>query len=301
MNLLVSLYDAFAMHAFEGNVAGVVLEASKLSARTMQKVAAELNAPTTGFVVGCEPGSPPTFTVRYFTPRQEIALCGHVTVAVCTALVDEGRCTASPEGTELCLRTAAGPMTVRLLGGKGTSVTVEMEQAAASFETPNLPGTVQEVLGRAPIHPGLPIEIACTGLRHLLVPFREIGGLTELRPDFKGMARLSRALQVDTVGAFAVSPDRPAWVRMRDFCPAIGADEEPASGTTGCAVACYLARHGVLSSDARGKLDVQVVQGVEMGRPSRLEIRVHLSDGVVRRVHVRGRAVRVLRGEFNWG
>lgn len=111
-------------------------------------------------------------------------------------------------------------------------------------------------------------------------------------------AQLSQTLKVDTVCAFALSPEAKAQVRMRDFCSAIGADEEPASGTTSGALGCYLVKHGVISANQQGEVRVQVEQGVEMGRPSWIEVRLTRVKGAGQRVGVRGRAIEVLKGKL---
>jgi PhzF family phenazine biosynthesis protein len=96
--IAVYLYDSFTDRPYAGNVAGVAPRAEGLGAAAMRRVAPELGAPTTGFVVGREPGPVPAFDVRYFTPRREIALCGHVAVAVFTRLAEEGRCETAAGG-----------------------------------------------------------------------------------------------------------------------------------------------------------------------------------------------------------
>ena len=297
--LRVYLYDAFTDRPFGGNVAGVVLDASGLGPEARQRIAAELNAPTTGFVVGHKATSPPILVVRYFTPRQEIDLCGHVTVALLTALAAEGRCQAQPEGTPVRLHTLSGELVARLYLGNGGRITVEMEQRLPDFELPPVQRrAVEEILGGATLHPSLPVEIASTGLRHLMVPFASVEGLARLNPDFRALGQLSRSLPVDTVGAFALSPQASGQVRLRDFCPGIGADEESASGTTSGALACYLVKHRVVSPDQAGKVRVQVSQGVEMGRPSRIEAWLEVRGEEIRRVCVRGQAVRALEGRL---
>ena len=99
--LRVLLYDVFPDGASGGNVAGVVLDASGLNSAEMQRIASELNAPTTGFEVDNQDRHTPAFAIRYFTPREEIGLCGHVAVATFTALVEESRCKLQDEGTRV--------------------------------------------------------------------------------------------------------------------------------------------------------------------------------------------------------
>lgn len=298
MDIQVYLYDSFTHQTFGGNPAGVVLDAMNLGSETMQKIASELNAPTTGFVVGYEAGNQPTYQVRYFTPRQEIDLCGHVTIALFTALVTKGNCQIQREETRLGLKTSAGELSVLLLSGGNGSLQVEMEQNLPYFETPSTleGGTVQEVLGDVPLHPYLPVEIASTGLRHLIVPFSSYADLSRLNPDFAMVKRLSQILKVDTVCAFAPSAREPSHIRMRDFCSGIGDNEEPASGTTSGALTCYLFRHGLAPADEFGEVRVHVEQGVEMGRPSQIEAILTVQHGNVQRVAVRGQAILVLEG-----
>ncbi|MDI7277768.1 MAG: PhzF family phenazine biosynthesis protein [Anaerolineae bacterium] len=300
--LRVYLYDAFTDRPFGGNVAGVVLDGSGLSPETRQRIAAELNAPTTGFVVAHRATSPPILVVRYHTPRQEIDLCGHVTIALLTALAAHGRCRVQPEGTAVRLHTLAGELVARLHPGDRGDITVEMEQRFPDFGPPAVQReAVEGILGGVALHPSLPLEIVSTGLRHLMVPFAAVEDLARLDPDLRALARLSRCLPVDTVCAFAVSALPGGQVRMRDFCPGIGADEEPASGTTSGALACYLVKHRAVSPDQAGQVRVLVSQGVEMGRPSRIDVLLEVSDGAVRRVRVRGQAVCTLRGRLRAG
>lgn len=297
MDVQVYLYDSFTNQAFGGNPAGVVLDATGLGTETMQKIALELNAPTTGFVVGYEAGIRPTYHVRYFTPRQEIDLCGHVTIALFTALVDNGNCRVQGVETRL-LKTSAGALLVLLRSGENGDLRVEMEQNQPYFETPSALecGAVQEVLGDVPLHPFLPVEIASTGLRHLIVPFSRYNDLSRLNPDFDAIKKLSQSLKVDTVCAFSQSTREPSHVRLRDFCSGIGADEEPASGTTSGALTCYLFRHELVPVDECGEVRVHIEQGVEIGRPSQIEARLTVQEGNVRRVAVQGQAVLALEG-----
>jgi predicted PhzF superfamily epimerase YddE/YHI9 len=90
-----SLYESFAANRFGGNIAGIVVSGSEPPAVLMQAIAAELGAPTTGFV---SVGPHGEVGIRFFTKGQEIAACGHVSVAMATELVQRGIWHASPEG-----------------------------------------------------------------------------------------------------------------------------------------------------------------------------------------------------------
>jgi len=98
------LYSSFADGLGGGNPAGVVIAPEPLEDEVAQAVAAALSVPTTGFVVAPEPGAK-SVAVRFFTPEREIDACGHVTVAVAAALVDEG---VWSWGDEVNVRAAGG-------------------------------------------------------------------------------------------------------------------------------------------------------------------------------------------------
>lgn len=300
-DLPVYLYDAFSAGPFGGNVAGVVLPPHALPAHTMQRIANELGAPTTGFAVRRRE---PTLAwdVRYFTPQREIDLCGYVAVAVFTALADAGDIVPRPSGVRASHHTAAGILGIDLFATTG-GVEVEMGQRSPVIEQASHLGDVAlELLGGTRLDARLRPVIASTGLRHLLVGFDSADAVTALAPDFRRLGQLSREIQVDTVAAFALlapgeDPDGAA-VHVRDFCPGIGADEEAASGTTSGALSSYLVATGLASAANGRNVHVRVRQGIELGRPSVIDASIAVQDGTIQDVRVRGRAVRTLEGRF---
>src|SRR5262249_2487619 len=141
----------------------------------MQGVAADLGAPTTGFVdlpsarQGCA-------KVRFFTPRQEIDACGHVTVAIATALAETG--TWDPG--KAAVQAAGGPYDL-LLRDDDEGVMVEMRQQLRHFEALDPAPNLISILGpTANLDERYPVAMASTGLRHMLVPVREVAALAQL-------------------------------------------------------------------------------------------------------------------------
>ena len=258
------LYDSFAGRPFAGNVAGVVISETVIAPSLMQDIAAELGAPTTGFA---HAGAGQPVSIRFFTPRQEIEACGHVTVAVATALVRLGawrpgdshvQATTPAGPLPVFLRSPASPSSAALVGlayrprPLGKSVAREDAEAALAV----------------PTDPGLPIETVWTGLRHLIVPVRDQQALACIAPCGAALTGLAASCAADTVCVFTRLGEH--LVRMRDFCAPIGVLEEPASGTTSAALAEYLTRHAAAVKPA----SITVEQGVEMGRPSLIEVHV---------------------------
>ena len=137
------LYESFPAASFGGNIAGVVLLEHPASQSWMQGVAADLGAPTTGFVdlpsarQGCA-------EVRFFTPQQEIDACGHVTVAIATALAETG----TWEPGKAAVQAAGGSYELRLRQDDH-GVIVEMRQQLQHFEPLDPAPNLVSILGPA--------------------------------------------------------------------------------------------------------------------------------------------------------
>jgi trans-2,3-dihydro-3-hydroxyanthranilate isomerase len=275
----VWLFSSFAVGLRGGNPAGVVVSSHPITTQAAQAVARDLSVPTTGFTVSDEATAKGTANVRFFTPEQEIDACGHVTIAIATALVEAG---IWRWGEDTLIRAPGGEFPLRLRQGK-----VEMEQRRQLLEASDLDWEeVEAALGSVRKRPELPLAIAGTGLRHLIVPLADSGALQELTLDGTRIAALAERALADTICVWAPGSDRNHF-RMRDLCAAIGAIEEPASGTTSGALALYLAQHEQLASQ-----ELVVEQGVEMGRPSRIEVVLTSPEHVT----VRGGARKVVEG-----
>jgi PhzF family phenazine biosynthesis protein len=264
------LYDSFATRRFGGNVAGVVVSATTIAPCLMQQIARELGAPTTGFA-HAGPGQP--VTIRFFTPRQEIGACGHATVAVATALAEQS-IWRTGDGQVQAI-TPAGPLSISLRAA--ASLPGTLLAGLAYQPRPLRPGSVRREAVEAalamPTDPARPIEMIGTGLRHLIVPAAAQQALARLAPSEAALKALAASCGADTVCVFTRLGEHR--VRMRDLCAPIGALEEPASGTTSAALAAYLTWHVAASGDT----PITIEQGIEMGRPSRIEVHVQKRRG----------------------
>jgi PhzF family phenazine biosynthesis protein len=290
MATAVFLLEVFGARAFGGNIAGVVLLESRAPHEWMLAVAAELGAPTTGFV-HVPSARRGIADVRLFTPRQEIRACGHVTVAVAVILREEGIWSAGPAEV-----TTLGGRFSLTLGRSDACPTVEMMQQLQQLDTLRVDSAaLRALLGSGRHVTSASAVIAGTGLRHLLIPVGGAGDLACLPMNPQVIEAVSSEFGVDTIGVYAVTQvgDRVVEVRMRDLCAGIGAVEEAASGTTTGTLALVLADGGILTQ-ARPRLEVTM--GVEMGRPSWLVADVDFDRGQPVSVRLQGRARRVLSG-----
>lgn len=275
----VWLFSAFAERLDGGNPAGVVVSSQPIATQIAQAIARVLSVPTTGYAVDDGATAEGTADVRFFTPKREIDACGHVTIAVATALVEAG---IWRWGEDTLIRAAGGEFPLGLREGK-----IEMAQRRQILEACDLDWVeVEAALGPVRRRPDLPLAVAGTGLRHLIIPLADSAALQEITLDGMRIAALAKRAFVDTICVWAPGSERDHF-RMRDLCAAIGAIEEPASGTTAGALALYLAHYEQLAGR-----ELALEQGVEMGRPSRIEVVLTSPDLVT----VCGAAQKVVEG-----
>ena len=281
----VQIYEvrAFAEGAYGGNAAGVVLQkdAAGLTSERMQDIAARLGYSETAFVL---PSERADFRVRFFTPGEEVDLCGHATIGTFWLLKSLGRL----EGKEtLTQETRAGVLEIQIRGDQ-----VLMAQASPEFGQILEPEEIFWSLGLTEEDQamGLPVQIVSTGLKDILVPVDSMEKLRSAVPDFDEIRRLSADYGVTGYHCFALSPDRdapqnePLTAWCRNFAPLVGIDEESATGTSSGALAAYLCAYGAIEPEAiaPGVGDTQVMrfaQGLWMGQPSRITASVVWPEG----------------------
>ena len=270
------IVDAFTDKFFGGNPAGVVLLDNDFpSDSLMQQVAAELRYSETAFV---RRDGADEFTVRYFTPRSEVDLCGHATIATFGLLWQLGKV-----GDNVCMNhTLAGDLEV----SAGERVMMQMA-------TPRMVGEVKDVERLCRVMqcavPSLPVEIISTGLPDIMLPVRSNEELEALAPDMSALAALSRELEVVGVHAFVQTGDGYT-AHVRNFAPLYGVDEESATGTANAALTHYLQRRDFIQTGS----ECSFMQGEKMGRPSVVETLLR-PDGTI---FVGGRCRIVAKGEL---
>lgn len=250
------IVDAFSATAFGGNPAGVVLLGGEPfpSDELMVQVAAELRYSETAFV---RQEGPLEFTVRYFTPRAEVDLCGHATIASFGVLCREG---IVRDGAVCLNHTQAGDLEVTA----GREVMMQMARPVV-IERDIDTARLQQVMtgGGALALPAWPVEIISTGLPDIMMPVADVPTLHALRPDMASLAAMSQELGVTGVHAFALGDDA-FTAHARNFGPLYGIDEESATGTANGALTHYLHRRGHITPGSTCRF----VQGEAMGRAS---------------------------------
>lgn len=263
MPVEIQRYAAFSDDPAGGNPAGVVLDAAHLSAERMQEIAAEVGYSETAFVTGPVGRGGAAIPVRYFAPEGEVDFCGHATIATAAAI---GRTTGPGTYT---LATNVGPVevTARLDGDQAVGTLRSPEVDCFPLEA----GLLARLLAalewsEGDLDPDLPPAVGFGGNRHPVLVARDLDRLAALSYDFAALQRLCRAQNWVTVQLVAATG--PGEWRARNPFPWGGVVEDPATGAAAAAFAGYLRAHGRANA---GDTFV-ITQGVEMGRPSRIEV-----------------------------
>ena len=283
--------DVFTDRRFGGNPLAVFPDARGLSDRDMQALAREFNLSETSFVL---PPDDPAHTakVRIFTPAHELGFAGHPNVGTGFVLAQQGR---DRDGV-LLFEEAAGLVEVRIERGGGGAIS----GATVAAPQPLRLGAVLDVEGAASCVGVGPADIALAahapvmasvGLPFLLVELSE-SALSRAAPDAGAFGRVVRETATpDGRLNILIYARAPGGIRARMFAPLEGVPEDPATGSAAAALGALLLSHGVAPS-----LSLDIVQGVEMGRPSLLRVGARRdADGI--RASVGGGCVPMLRGE----
>ena len=295
MRLHYDIVDVFTDRPFAGNQLAVVRGADGLSTEQCQQIAREFGFSETTFpasqvVDGRE------YSTRIFTPEQEIPFAGHPTLGTAWVLRESGLLTEQ-EGTQVC---GAGRIGVRFTGER-----VELSATPRDLAGPLDQDLVRDLLRLV----GLSLSdvsgeawVAGCGLSFVHLPVTEeaVVRAVPASRSFGALAdRLAAAGPVedlcDGLNVYAVAGEAPALsVHSRVFVPGVGVPEDPATGSAAAGLGMALVASGQLPEGGR----YDIVQGIEMGRPSKLHCRVEATGGTAERCHVAGQVQPVASGEI---
>jgi PhzF family phenazine biosynthesis protein len=256
------LVDAFTDRAFAGNPAVVCPLPAWRDASWLQVVAREMNQSETGFVVAREDGS---FDLRWFTPKVEVDLCGHATLASAFALWQTGFAT---RGEPIRFSTRSGILTATPRGDE-----IELDFPLQPEQPAPAPAGLAEALGIEPVYVG----------RNQFDYLAEIASADVLRrldPDFARLAAVECRGTIVT----ARSDDPRYDFLSRFYAPAAGIPEDPVTGSAHCCLADFW--------------------GKRLGKTSLVGYQASPRGGIVRvtvrgsRVLLGGRAVLIARGQL---
>lgn len=287
MKINVYVMDSFAKTTGGGNPAGVVLNAETLLEAEMRKIASVLGFSETAFV---SESAAADFKVRFFTPTEEVDLCGHATIGAFYAM---SSLNLLPKG-KYSQQTKAGILEIEILSDDF----VLMEQSVPIFS---------QVVDRAEVADSLNIntsdisanlfpQVVSTGLRDIIVPIQNIGTIDKIKPDMKKIQELSGKHNAIGYHVFSLSSIHGADAYCRNFAPLYGIPEESASGTSNGALACYLYRYGLVDEVKAASL--VFAQGYSMKKPSEVRASLTVRANKILAVKIGGSAMNLRQVEI---
>ena len=283
-------YDVFTDRRFRGNQLAVFPEAAGLPAETMQQIAREIGFAETTFVTAAERAGADV-RMRIFTPGSELPMAGHPVVGSTFALARAGA--IAPGRTDWTFGLNIGPTPVSLEWSGARLDFAWMTQHKPEFgRTFDDIGQVAAALGlrdediRAT---GLPVQEVSCGVPFVFVPLATRAAVDRASPDARLLNFEAYLFTMDRNGA-----GDSAQTYSRMFAPQFGIIEDPATGGASGPLGSYLLHHSLVTSDeARSLVNLQ---GVKLGRPSRIHISLESSNGDITRVRVGGTSVFVAEG-----
>jgi PhzF family phenazine biosynthesis protein len=258
--------DAFTSQPFRGNPAAVCLLDREREASWMQDVAAEMNLSETAFLLPAPDG----YSLRWFTPTVEVALCGHATLASAHALWEEGLLASDAQAR---FHTKSGLLTAERRGDL-----IELDFPATREERADAPDGLLEALGvTSPVYVG-------RNKFDFLVEVASEDAIRALNPDHARLRTIPVRGVIVTSRASSQAQASGFDFVSRFFAPGSGVDEDPVTGSAHCCLTPYW-------SARLGKTEMHAYQASRRGGTVRVRL-----DG--ERVKLGGHAVTVFRGEL---
>jgi PhzF family phenazine biosynthesis protein len=276
MNAEVLRYSAFTTDPNGGNPAGVVLDARGMPATDMQGIAAQIGYSETAFLL---PRADGAFDIRYYSPLAEVSFCGHATIAAAVAHAERFG------AGERVLHTQAGRVRV-FVDESLVATLVSVEPQVVALVADDLERILAALdWRRDQLDPSLPPALAYAGAWHPLIFAATRTRLAQLDYDFDALAGLMARRGWTTVNL--VWREDAQTLHARNPFPPGGVVEDPATGAAAAALGAYLAVRDALPAHR----SFAILQGEDLGRPSRLSVSVPLllSDGI----RVSGSAVKI--------
>ncbi|MFQ6553153.1 PhzF family phenazine biosynthesis protein [Aestuariibius insulae] len=281
MDLSYHIYDVFTKTPFSGNPLAIVTEADALTTAQMQTIAREFNLSETIFVMA--PRDPANSAhVRIFFPTTEIPFAGHPTI-----------------GCALHLAAQSGASEIRLEEEAGL-VPVTINDGRAEFTAPIPPRLTDAKVDRSLLAQALdlaPVDLAST------TPRVGTGGPAFLFTQLSGPDALARARPIEPHWSALMTEcgidsgylyiTEAGGYRARMFSPTAGIPEDPATGSASAILMAHLLETTGLPE---GESRFQLRQGIEMGRPSQIDVTARVTGKDLVSVRVAGHAVPIATG-----
>jgi PhzF family phenazine biosynthesis protein len=289
--------DSFTKEKFTGNPAGVITNADGLTDYEMQKIARELNNSETAFIFSSDSKEYDAH-VRFFTPKNEVPICGHATIAAHYARAIENGLNTS----RVYHKTGAGILPVDIIK-ENEDYKIVMTQGKVEFGD-IIDGVNKDKLLEAlnirhsDLLENYKIQIVSTGHSKVMIGIKSMETLNTLQPDYEALSRLSNAIKCNGYYVFTTnSQESDILIHGRMFAPSIGINEDPVTGNANGPLGAYLVHHNLVKRD-NSSFSFKAKQGEAMKRPGIIEVEVRIEDKEPVEVKISGNAVIIFKSEL---
>lgn len=289
--------DSFTKEKFTGNPAGVITNADGLTENEMKRIARELNNSETAFIFSSNDAAYDVH-VRFFTPKNEVPICGHATIAAHYARAIEG----GFDSTRVIHKTGAGILPVDIIK-ENDDYKIIMTQGKIEFgaliESKNKETMLSALkLKKDDLLEDCPIQVVSTGHSKVMIGIKNKNTLNNLAPDYDALSRLSKIINCNGYYIFTLgSIYEDILVNGRMFAPAIGINEDPVTGNANGPLGAYLVHHKIIKYEG-GSLKFNAKQGEAIGRTGIIEVEVKIANEEPIEVKISGKAVIVFQTEL---
>ncbi len=282
------IVDVFAEKKYAGNQLAVIRHAQPLSTEEMQRIANEMHFSETTFIMSdkIKNGG---YTVRIFTPEEELPFAGHPTIGTAYVILHE---ILSKAVSKVNLNLGVGqiPVTVK-------NNIFWMRQVQPTFLKMFDADAMARVLGleTSDIDGRFPIQEVSTGIPFIIVPLRNLGTIRSIIINSKEFQALSP--DSENVGILTFCPEAAEKgndIHVRVFTKYASVPEDPATGSGNGCLSAYLVKNRYFGEP---KIDIKAEQGYEIGRPSILYLNAEVKEGKYH-ISVGGKVILVAKGEL---
>lgn len=289
--------DSFTKEKFTGNPAGVITNADGLTDYEMQKIARELNNSETAFMFSSNSDKYDVH-VRFFTPTNEVPICGHATIAAHYARAVENGLSTS----RVYHKTGAGILPVDIIK-ENQDYKIVMTQGKIEFGD-IIDGINKENLLKAlnlknsDLLENYEIQIVSTGHSKVMVGIKSVETLNTLHPDYNALSNLSKTIKCNGYYVFTMdTQSSDILIHGRMFAPAIGINEDPVTGNANGPLGAYLVHHNLVKH-YNSLFKFKAVQGEAIKRQGIIEVEVNIEKNEPIEVKVSGNAVIAFKSEL---
>ena len=291
MKLNYHLLDVFTNQAFGGNQLAVFTDPpADISQATMQKIAKEMNLAEITFVF--PPENPDNhFRVRIFTPAVEMPMAGHPTVGTGYLLAHVGMLGEITGEKVITFEEGVGPIQVTVQAdeeGKPSQILMRqpLPQFLDIYEDKQLIADMLS-LSLDDLHPTAPVQVVTTGVPFLYIVINSLEAMGKINLRLEIWGKHFKGTKAEQI--FVISPETQydgSTVHSRMFAPAFGIAEDPATGAASGPLGAYLVKYGLAEAG-----DMVSEQGIEMGRPSFINIHIGVDGDTFTDIVIGGECV----------